>query len=54
MRRSITHHPITKDTEHLVREAIRSVQDVRRRRIRDYDEEIRRLQKMLTDAGFGI
>lgn len=54
MKGSITHHPITRDTEGLVRTQIKQVQNVRRERMREYDEEIRRLQKMLTDAGFGI
>ena len=51
MRGTIRHHPLTKDTVRYARDAIRRLHDRRREVVRDIDDEIARLTKMITDAG---
>lgn len=48
---SATHHPITRETLPYARDAIRRLQDRRRTVVRDIDEEVARIRKMITDAG---
>lgn len=51
MRGTVRHHPLTRETVHLARNAIQKLRDRRREVVREIDEEIARLTKMVTDAG---
>lgn len=45
------YQPLTKETVDLARTAIRKLKDQRRRAVREIDQEIDRIEKMITDAG---
>lgn len=51
-RGTITYHPVTSETEQLVRTAIRKLRDRQREAVREHQAEIDRLTKMLTDEGY--